>query len=38
MVYSASIATAEGSRFSAYQSHYFLLRHAVFFLSASASA
>lgn len=30
MVYSASIAIAEGSRFTAYQSHYFLLRHAVF--------
>lgn len=30
MVYSASIATAEGSRFTQYQSHYFLLRHAVF--------
>ncbi len=30
MVYSASIAIAEGSRFTNYQSHYFLLRHAVF--------
>lgn len=30
MVYSASIATAEGSRFTGYQSHYFLMRHAVF--------
>jgi len=30
MVYSASIAIAEGSRFTGYQSHYFLLRHAVF--------
>jgi len=30
MVYSASIAFAEGSRFTGYQSHYFLMRHAVF--------
>jgi len=30
MVYSSSIATAEGSRFTGYQSHYFLLRHAIF--------
>ncbi len=30
MVYSASIATAEGSRFTGNQSTYFLLRHAVF--------
>lgn len=30
MVYSASIATAEGSRFTGYQQHYFLMRHAVF--------
>jgi len=30
MVYSASIAIAEGSRFTAHQSHYFLLRHAMF--------
>ncbi len=30
MVYSASIAIAEGSRFTGYQSHYFLMRHAVF--------
>jgi len=30
MVYSASIAIAEGSRFTGHQSHYFLLRHAVF--------
>ena len=30
MVYSASIAIAEGSRFTNYQSHYFLMRHAVF--------
>ncbi|MFU2485996.1 putative lipid II flippase FtsW [Thauera sp. WH-1] len=30
MVYSASIAIAEGSRFTGYKSHYFLMRHAVF--------
>ncbi len=30
MVYSASIATAEGSRFTGHQSSYFLVRHAVF--------
>ncbi len=30
MVYSASIAIAEGSRFTGYQSHYFLLRHGVY--------
>ena len=30
MVYSASIATAEGSRFTGNQSAYFLFRHAVF--------
>ncbi|NMG54241.1 putative lipid II flippase FtsW [Aromatoleum aromaticum] len=30
MVYSSSIATAEGSRFTGHQSHYFLLRHAMF--------
>ncbi len=30
MVYSASIATAEGSKFSGYQASYFLIRHAVF--------
>ena len=30
MVYSASIAIAEGSRFTGNQSHYFLMRHAVF--------
>ncbi len=30
MVYSASIATAEGSKFTGYQSGYFLVRHAVF--------
>lgn len=30
MVYSASIATAEGSRFTGNQSFYFLIRHGVF--------
>ncbi|MFI4978967.1 MAG: putative lipid II flippase FtsW [Nevskiales bacterium] len=30
MVYSASIATAEGSKFTGYQSTYFLVRHGVF--------
>jgi cell division protein FtsW len=30
MVYSASIAMAEGSRMSGYQGHYFLLRQALF--------
>ncbi|MEW5887504.1 MAG: putative lipid II flippase FtsW [Pseudomonadota bacterium] len=30
MVYSASIAIAEGSRFTGYQSGYFLVRHGVF--------
>ena len=30
MVYSASIATAEGSKFTANQASYFLVRHAVF--------
>ena len=30
MVYSASIATAEGSKFTGYQSAYFLVRHSVF--------
>ncbi|MBS0555319.1 MAG: FtsW/RodA/SpoVE family cell cycle protein, partial [Proteobacteria bacterium] len=30
MVYSASIATAEGSRFTGYQQYYFLIRHTVF--------
>ncbi|MCL2829704.1 MAG: putative lipid II flippase FtsW [Betaproteobacteria bacterium] len=30
MVYSASIATAEGSKFSGHQAGYFLIRHAVF--------
>ncbi|TAJ18093.1 MAG: cell division protein FtsW, partial [Rugosibacter sp.] len=30
MVYSASIAMAEGSRFTGNQSAYFLIRHAIF--------
>ena len=30
MVYSASIATAEGSRFTGYQAGYFLIRHSLF--------
>lgn len=30
MVYSASIAFAEGSRFTGYQQHFFLVRHALF--------
>lgn len=30
MVFSASIAIAEGSRFTGFRSHYFLLRHALF--------
>ena len=30
MVYSASIATAEGSKFTGHQASYFLIRHAVF--------
>jgi cell division protein FtsW len=33
MVYSSSIATAEGSRFTGYQSHYFLLRHVIFLVA-----
>lgn len=32
MVYSASIATAEGSKFSGHQQTYFLVRHALFLL------
>jgi cell division protein FtsW len=32
MVFSASIATAEGSRFSGYQPAYFLVRHIVFLM------
>jgi cell division protein FtsW len=34
MVYSASIAIAEGSRMTGYQGHYFLLRQCVFILVA----
>ena len=30
MVYSSSIAIAEGSRYTGFQSHFFLLRHAIF--------
>lgn len=30
MVYSASIAIAEGSRYTGFQSHFYLLRHAIF--------
>ena len=30
MVYSSSIAIAEGSRFTGYRSYYFLIRHAIF--------
>jgi cell division protein FtsW len=30
MVYSASIATAEGSQFTGHQASYFLVRHAIF--------
>ena len=32
MVYSSSIATAEGSKFTGYQSSYFLIRHSVFLM------
>jgi len=32
MVYSASIATAEGSKFSGYQPGYFLVRHGIFLM------
>ena len=32
MVYSASIAIAEGSRFTGHQSHFFLLRHSAYVL------
>jgi len=38
MVYSASIATAESSRYSGYNPAYFLLRHAVFLALALAAA
>jgi len=30
MVYSASIATAEGSKFTGYQPTYYLMRHGIF--------
>jgi len=30
MVYSSSIAIAEGSRYTGFQSHFYLLRHAIF--------
>ncbi|MCB1888848.1 MAG: putative lipid II flippase FtsW [Rhodocyclaceae bacterium] len=32
MVYSSSIAMAEGSKFTGYQSSYFLVRHAIFMM------
>lgn len=38
MVYSASIATAEGSRFTGYHASYFLIRHAVFLSMGAAAA
>ena len=38
MVYSASIATAEASRYAAHNPAYFLLRHAVFLALALAAA
>jgi cell division protein FtsW len=38
MVYSASIATAEASRYASHNPAYFLLRHAVFLALALASA
>src|SRR5437867_3787406 len=38
MVYSASIATAEASRFSGYNASYFLVRHGVFLLVGLAAA
>ena len=37
MVYSASIAIAEGSRFTGNQSHYFLLRHGVYLALGTAA-
>ncbi len=37
MVYSASIAIAEGSRFTGNQPHYFLMRHAVFLVAGIAA-
>ncbi len=38
MVYSASIATAEGSQFTGHQSFYFLFRHAIFLAVGLVSA
>jgi cell division protein FtsW len=38
MVYSASIAIAEGSRMTGYHGHYFLLRQGVFVVAAVAAA
>lgn len=38
MVYSASIAFAEGSRMTGYQGHYFLLRQGIFLVAALAAA
>ena len=38
MVYSASIATAEGSKFTGHQSAYFLVRHGVFLAIGMISA
>jgi cell division protein FtsW len=38
MVYSSSIAMAEGSRFTGYQAHYFLSRHALFLVIGMAAA
>ena len=35
MVYSASIAIAEGSRFTHYQPTYYLLRHGLFIAAAA---
>jgi len=38
MVYSASIATAEGSRFTGYSSGYFLARHGIYVAAALTAA
>ena len=38
MVYSSSIAIAEGSRFSGYQPTYYLLRHGLFVAVSIAAA
>ncbi|MEO8410003.1 MAG: FtsW/RodA/SpoVE family cell cycle protein, partial [Propionivibrio sp.] len=38
MVYSASIAIAEGGRFAGHQSAYFLIRHAIYVLFGLAAA